>query len=151
MSYSAFFHGPAGLAGSGHALVKPDGVRRGLSGTVHSRLLDDGLEVQRVGTLWLTTDIAARWYPDKLDEADGPLTLEYLVSGPMLLLAVLGEDALRRTGAVKRAIRAEFATDERHNVMHCPETVGERDHERAVFVTALRRRTGWTPWKASTP
>lgn len=149
MSFPAFFrrsgHVRAGFAGSGHALVKPDGVRRGLSSTVEARLLGAGLEVQRVGTLLLTPGTAALWYPDKLDEADGPLTLEYLVSGPMVVLAVLGEDALRRTGAVKRAVRAEFATDERQNVMHCPETVGERDHERAVFAIALRRRTGWTP------
>ncbi|MFE7277002.1 nucleoside-diphosphate kinase [Streptomyces sp. NPDC057623] len=121
-----------------HALVKPDGVARGLSGTVVDGLRDAGLDVETVGELLLRPSDAERWLPEKTDEPDGRLTLAYLCEGPVLLLAVRGEDAIRRTLSVKRRLRAGLGCGERRNVVHCPETLGERDHERTVFAPLLR-------------
>ncbi|MFI6284810.1 nucleoside-diphosphate kinase [Streptomyces sp. NPDC051018] len=114
-------------------LVKPDGVSRGLASEVIRALRREGLAVEIVGRLRLTRRQAERWYPEKLNEPDGRLTLAYLCEGPMLLLAVVGDDALRRARRVKKDIRRRFGTDARRNVAHCPETTGERDHERNVF------------------
>ncbi|QNP71091.1 hypothetical protein IAG44_17705 [Streptomyces roseirectus] len=121
------------LSPSTHALVKPDGVARGLSLVVFSALRDAGLDVEPVGSFRLRPPDAERWLPEKTDEPDGALTLAYLCEGPVELLAVRGDDAIRRTLAVKRWLRAELGCGERRNVVHCPETVGERDHERVVF------------------
>ncbi|WP_176955190.1 nucleoside-diphosphate kinase [Sinosporangium album] len=121
-----------------HVLVKPDGVSRGLAPEVVLALRRAGLAVEPVGRLHLTRRQAERWYPEKLDEPDGPLTMDYLCEGPMLLLAVVGDDALRRTRGVKKEVRRRFGTDARRNVAHCPETIGERDHERAVFGPLVR-------------
>ncbi|KND26269.1 nucleoside-diphosphate kinase [Streptomyces acidiscabies] len=129
------------LSPSTHALVKPDGVARGLSGAVVSALRGAGLDVEAVGSFRLRAADARRWLPEKADEPDGAATLAYLCEGPVELLAVRGEDAIRRTLAVKRRLRAELGCGERRNVMHCPETLGERDHERAVFAELLGRRT----------
>lgn len=132
---------PCDRARDTHVLVKPDGFRRGLAPEVEIRLREAGLSVEPVGRLRLSRAQAERWYPEKLNEPDGPRTLAYLCEGPMLLLAVVGDDALRRTRRVKKDIRRRYATDERRNVVHCPETKGERDHERAVFGPLIR------PWR----
>lgn len=120
-------------------LVKPDGLSRGLAPEVIRALRQTGLEVEPVGRLHLTRQQVERWYPEKLNEPDGPLTLTYLCEGPMLLLAVVGDDALRRAHRVKRDVRRRWGTDARRNVAHCPETIGERDHERAVFGPLVRK------------
>ncbi|MGW2027771.1 nucleoside-diphosphate kinase, partial [Streptomyces decoyicus] len=104
---------PCDTAGDTHVLVKPDGVSRGLAPEVVRALRQAGLAVEPVGHLRLTRAQAERWYPEKLNEPDGPLTLAYLCEGPMLLLAVVGDDALRRTRCVKKDIRRRFGTDER--------------------------------------
>ncbi|MFJ9623213.1 nucleoside-diphosphate kinase [Streptomyces sp. NPDC101181] len=125
------------VAGDTHVLVKPDGVARGLSATVVDGLRAAGLGVETVGELVLRPSDAERWLPEKRDEPDGKLTLAYLCEGPVLLLAVHGEDAMRRTLTVKRRLRADLGCGERRNVVHCPETLGERDHERTVFAPLL--------------
>ncbi|MCF3141695.1 nucleoside-diphosphate kinase [Streptomyces platensis] len=129
---------PCDTARDTHVLVKPDGLSRGLAPEVVRALRQAGLAVEPVGHLRLTRAQAERWYPEKLNEPDGPLTLAYLCEGPMLLLAVVGDDALRRARRVKTEIRRRFGTDERRNVAHCPETRGERDHERGVFGPLVR-------------
>ncbi|MER5372769.1 nucleoside-diphosphate kinase [Streptomyces sp. NPDC002553] len=129
---------PCDIARDTHVLVKPDGVSRGLAPEVVRALRQAGLTVEPVGHLRLTPAQATRWYPEKLNEPDGPLTLAYLCEGPMLLLAVVGDDALRRTRRVKQDIRRRFGTDDRRNVAHCPETRGERNHERSVFGPLVR-------------
>ncbi|WP_327689955.1 nucleoside-diphosphate kinase [Streptomyces tubercidicus] len=129
---------PCDSARDTHVLVKPDGVSRGLAPEVVRTLRQAGLTVETVGHLRLTRAQAERWYPEKLNEPDGFRTLAYLSEGPMLLLAVVGDDALRRTRRVKKDIRRRFGTDERRNVAHCPETRGERDHERGVFGPLVR-------------
>ncbi|QXJ25707.1 hypothetical protein AGRA3207_007235 [Actinomadura graeca] len=131
---------PCDLARDTHMVVKPDGVGRGLVPEVIRALREAGLTVEPVGALRLTRVQAERWYPEKLNEPDGPLTLAYLCEGPMLVLAVVGDDALRRTRRVKKDVRRRFGTSERRNVAHCPETRGERDHERAVFGPLIRYR-----------
>ncbi|WP_165951699.1 nucleoside-diphosphate kinase [Streptomyces sp. Ru62] len=120
-----------------HVLVKPDGLARGLAPTVVHGLRRDGLLVETVGVLRLSAADAERWYPEKRDEPDGGLTLAYLCEGPVLLLAVRGPDAIRRALSTKRRLRAALTRDERRNVVHCPETLGERDHERTVFAPLL--------------
>ncbi|MGW8970093.1 nucleoside-diphosphate kinase [Streptomyces platensis] len=129
---------PCDTARDTHVLVKPDGVSLGLAPEVVRALRQAGLTVEPVGQLRLTRAQAERWYPEKLNEPDGPHTLAYLCEGPMLLLAVVGDDALRRARRVKTDIRRRFSTDERRNVAHCPETRGERDHERGVFGPLVR-------------
>ncbi|MEU4773160.1 nucleoside-diphosphate kinase [Micromonospora sp. NPDC023644] len=123
-----------------HVLVKPDGVRRGLTGAVLDGLRADGLLAVPVGWVWLTDEAARHWYPEKLEEPDGPLTLRYLCEGPMAVLDVRGDDAIVRAHRTKRRLRRTLGGDERHNVVHCPETDAERDHERTVFAGLLRRR-----------
>jgi nucleoside diphosphate kinase len=128
-----------------HVLVKPDGVRRGLARVVVEGLRAERLSAAPVGWLWLTPAAAERWYPEKLDEPDGPLTLQYLCEGPMLLIEVRGVDAVRRAHQVKRALRNALGGDERRNVVHCPETPAERDHEQGVFAPLLRGRAPRRP------
>ncbi|MEU6298716.1 nucleoside-diphosphate kinase [Streptomyces erythrochromogenes] len=129
---------PCDSARDTHVLVKPDGFARGLAPEVVRALRQAGLTVEPVGLLRLSPAQAERWYPEKLNEPDGLLTLAYLSEGPMLLLAVTGEDVLHRTCRVKKEIRRGFGTDQRRNVAHCPETRGERDHERSVFGPLVR-------------
>ena len=135
-------HGKVGQADDwSHVLVKPDGVQLGMTALVVERLAAANLLVEEVGELRLSAEDARRWYPEKCDEPDGPLTLAYLSEGPMTLLAVSGPDAIGTAYQVKRSIRAGFASDDRRNLVHCPETVGERDHERAVFAPLLAGRS----------
>ena len=109
-------------------LVKPDGVRRGLCGEVVTRFEQRGYELRGVSLLRVSRPLAARHYAEHKGKPFYAGLVSFVTSGPVLALAVRGENAIAgiRTmmGATNPAdaapgtIRGDLATELAENIVH---------------------------------
>jgi nucleoside diphosphate kinase len=116
-------------------LLKPDCLRRGLSGEVERAAVAAGLMVDGRRAVTLSpADVRYLW--SEYSDAGHSLTLgfldRYLTTGPSEVLLVSGPDAFEAARRVKREIRARHADGPFANVVHAAEHPGElarqRDH-----------------------
>jgi nucleoside-diphosphate kinase len=138
-------------------IVKPDAVDRGLIGEIISRLERAGLIIVGCNFTFITLAQANEHYHD-LAERRSPrikeLAVGYLTSGPSLVLAVYGSDAIARvkklvgaTDPAKAApgtIRADFAVITMAdsieadvpliNLVHCSDPDFPEDAERELGI-----------------
>ena len=109
-------------------LVKPDGVRRGLSGEIVARLERRGYELRGARLLKISKALAARHYAEHRGKPFYGELVDFITSGPVLALAVRGENAVAGVrglmGATDPAdsapgtIRGDLATLLSENVVH---------------------------------
>jgi nucleoside diphosphate kinase len=114
-------------------LLKPDCLRRGLTGEVERAATAAGLTVggRRAVTL-SSADVRHLW--SEYSDAGHSLTLgfldRYLTTGPSEMLPVNGPDAFEAARRVKREIRSRYADGPFANVIHAAERPGELDRQR---------------------
>ena len=75
-------------------LVKPDGVRRGLCGEIVSRFERRGYELRGARLLKVSRSLAQQHYAEHKGKPFFGELVEFITSGPVLALAVRGEDAI---------------------------------------------------------
>lgn len=79
------------------AIIKPDGIKRGLIGRIIQRFEDVGMKIVGAKMVWIDKKFAEVHYRD-IGERHGPdiLTVltDYLASGPVLALAIEGVSAI---------------------------------------------------------
>lgn len=126
-------------------LVKPDGVRLGLTGEVERAVVTAGLRISERRLITLSVaDVRALWA--EYDDSGHSLTLafldRYLTGGPSEILLVSGPDAFEAARRVKREIRSRHADGPFANVIHAAEQPAEltrqRDHLMGVATVAAR-------------
>lgn len=110
------------------SIVKPDGVARGLTGEVIRRLEQAGFKICAMKMLKLTIDQARTFYAVHSKESFYPRLVEFMSSGPIVVLVLEGEDVIRGyrklMGATdpKKAqpgtIRRDLASSVENNVVH---------------------------------
>lgn len=109
-------------------MVKPDGVQRGLSGEVISRLERRGLKLVAAKFMRVSRELAEQHYEALKDKPFFPGLIQFITSGPVLAMVWEGPGAIsiiRNTmGATDPAkanpgtIRADFAVDVGRNIVH---------------------------------
>lgn len=109
-------------------LVKPDGVRRGLCGEVVARLERRGYDLRGARLIRITKPLARRHYAEHRGKPFFSDLVDFITSGPVLALAVRGEDAIAGVRALMGAtnpkdalpgtIRGDLATLLQENVVH---------------------------------
>jgi nucleoside-diphosphate kinase len=109
-------------------LVKPDGVRRGLCGEVLARFERRGLELRGARLLRVSRSLASQHYAEHTGKPFYAGLVTFITSGPVLAVAVRGENAIAgvRTmmGATDPAaadpgtIRGDLATELSENIVH---------------------------------
>jgi len=124
-------------------LVKPDGVGRGLSGEVIARFERRGYELRGARLLKIPRALAAQHYAEHKGKPFYGELVAFITSGPVLALAVRGENAIAgvRTmmGATNPAdaapgtIRGDFATELSENVVHGSDSRASARRELALF------------------
>jgi nucleoside diphosphate kinase len=116
-------------------LLKPDCLRRGLTGEVERATASAGLTIDGRRAVTLSpADVRCLW--SEYTDAGHSLTLgfldRYLTTGPSEMLLVSGPDAFEAARRVKREIRSRHADGPFANVVHAAERPGElarqRDH-----------------------
>jgi nucleoside-diphosphate kinase len=110
------------------AIIKPDGVERGLIGDVIKRIESKGLRIAAVRMMHLTKERAEIFYAAHRGRPffDGLTT--FMSSGPCLAMVLVGENAIGQwrdlmgatdcSQAAEGTIRRDFATDIQRNVVH---------------------------------
>jgi nucleoside-diphosphate kinase len=120
------------------SIVKPDGVEKNLIGEVYSRFEKAGLRIVASRMLHLTQEQAEEFYAVHKERPFYNDLVAYMTSGPVVVQALEGENAVQRNreimGATNPAdadpgtIRADFAASIEENVVHgsdAPETARE--------------------------
>jgi nucleoside-diphosphate kinase len=116
-------------------IIKPDGVRRKLAGEIISRVERAGLILRGMKILKLSADDAARFYAVHEGKSFYKPLVEYMSSGPIVVLVIGGHGSVERwrdlmgaTDPAKAAyntIRRDYGTSIEKNVVHgsdSPET-----------------------------
>jgi len=124
-------------------LVKPDGVRRGLCGEIVARFERKGYELRGARLLKITKALAQQHYAEHKGKPFFGELVSFITSGPVLALAVRGEDAIAgvRTmmgathpaNAAPGTIRGDFATLLSENIVHGSDSKASAKRELALF------------------
>jgi nucleoside-diphosphate kinase len=120
------------------SIVKPDAVRRNLIGKIYERFESGGLQIVAARMIHLTRAQAQEFYAVHRDRPCYDDLVEYMISGPVMVQVLEGENAIARNreimGATNPAdaapgtIRADFAESVEANAAHGsdgPETAKE--------------------------
>ncbi len=124
-------------------LVKPDGVARGLCGEIVSRFERRGFELRGARLLKITKALARQHYAEHRGKPFFADLVDFITSGPVLALAVRGEDAIGsvRTmmgttnpkDAAPGTIRGDYATLLGENIVHGSDSRASARRELALF------------------
>lgn len=120
------------------AIVKPDAVRRGLTGDILKRIEASGLTIVAMRKIHLSRSDAEKFYDVHKARPFFSGLCDYMTSGPVVVMVLAGEDAIGRwrklMGATdpKKAdpgtIRKDFGLDVEQNATHgsdAPETAAQ--------------------------
>ena len=110
------------------SIIKPDGVQKNLIGEIYSRFEKAGLEIVAARMMHLSKDQAEGFYAVHKDRPFFNDLVSYMTSGPVMVQALSGENAIAKNreimGATNPAdadpgtIRADFAASIEENVVH---------------------------------
>ena len=123
-------------------ILKPDAVQRGLIGTIVARFEAKGLRLAGMKLMRISNELAERHYGVHKDKPFYPGLLEYITSGPVVVLALEGPRAIgtARTlmgktfgyEAEPGTIRGDFGLSKTYNLVH-----GSDSPESAAFEIGL--------------
>jgi len=110
------------------SIIKPDGVQKNLIGEIYSRFEKAGLEIVAARMMHLTTEQAQGFYAVHKERPFFNDLVSYMMSGPVVVQALQGENAIAKNrdvmGATNPAdadpgtIRADFAESIEENIVH---------------------------------
>ncbi|MBF0287007.1 MAG: nucleoside-diphosphate kinase [SAR324 cluster bacterium] len=117
------------------SIIKPDGVRRNLVGTVVNRFESNGLQVIGMKMIHLSQKEAEGFYAVHKERPFFGSLVDYMTSGPIVVQVLEGESAISKNREIMGAtnpeqaaegtIRKEFAVSLEQNTVHgsdAPET-----------------------------
>ncbi len=124
-------------------LVKPDGVRRGLSGEILGRLELKGLKVVGAKLLRVPPELAQRHYAEHQGKPFYPALIQHITSGPVLALAVEGRSAVAVVRLLIGAtnpqlanpgtVRGDLALGLTPNLVHASDSLESAARELALY------------------
>ncbi len=110
------------------SIIKPDGVEKNVIGEIYKRFEDSGLTIVEAKMLHLTRDQAEGFYAVHKERPFFNDLVDYMISGPVMVQVLEGENAIERNrelmGATNPAeadegtIRKDFATSIEKNTVH---------------------------------
>ena len=129
------------------SIIKPDAVAKNVIGEIYSRFEKNGLKIVASRMMHLSRLQAERFYGVHKDRPFFKDLVEFMVSGPVMVQALEGENAIARNrelmGATdpKKAaagtIRADFASSIDANAVHGSDGPETAAAEVAFFFPAL--------------
>lgn len=129
------------------AIIKPDAVARHHIGEILRRYEDAGLTPVAMKLLRLTKAQAEGFYYIHKQRPFFDSLCSFMASGPIVVIALEGEDAVRRhrelmgatdpAKAAEGTIRKAFGTHIEHNAVHGSDSAETAQFELAYFFSAL--------------
>jgi nucleoside-diphosphate kinase len=129
------------------AIVKPDGVLRGIIGEVIRRLEKSDFKIVAMKMVHLTKKQAQGFYAVHKGKPFFESLTDFMSSGPAVMMILEGKDVIGRyrklmgatnyEEAAEGTIRREFATDIEKNVVHGSDSPETAAFEMAYFFNNL--------------
>jgi len=126
-----------------YAMVKPDGVKRGLTGEVVRRLERKGFRIVGMKLMQIPRETAERHYGEHQGKAFFEGLVSFITSGPVVAMVVEGENAIlewrKMMGATNPkdaapgTIRGDFASTIDENVAHGSDAPETAEREIGIF------------------
>ena len=128
-------------------LVKPDGVRRKLVGEVVRRLEQKTLDIVAMKMMTIDKELATEHYAEHTEKPFFGELLEFITSGPVIAMAVEGDDAIavvrQMIGAtdpkkaVQGTIRGDYGLITTENLVHGSDSPESAERELKLFFPNL--------------
>ena len=129
------------------SIVKPDGVRKGLTGEVIRRFESAGLRVVALKRVVLQKQDAEAFYTVHKEKGFFQSLTDFMSSGPVVAMVLEGEDAIQRTRKIMGAtnpkeadpgtIRADYAEEVEQNIVHGSDAPETAAFEMSFFFSQL--------------
>jgi nucleoside-diphosphate kinase len=129
------------------SIVKPDGVKKNLIGEVIKRFEERGLRIAALRMLKMSMDDAKGFYIVHKERPFYESLTLFMSEGPIVVMVVEGENAITAVRQIMGAtnpkdaapgtIRADFASDIEHNIVHGSDSAESAAYEIPYFFPAL--------------
>ena len=129
------------------SIIKPDATKRNLSGLINSKFEKAGLKIIGQKRLQMSNQMAEEFYEVHKDRPFYNDLVKFMVSGPVIVQVLRGENAvnLNRTimGATNPAeadegtIRKEFAESIEANSVHGSDSIENANNEISFFFSKI--------------
>jgi nucleoside-diphosphate kinase len=120
-------------------LIKPNGVRRGLIGEIISRYEKARLAICAIKIKSPKKNEIAGFYQEHSHKPFFPNLMDFMTSGPIVMMVLQGENAVQAARAVNGAtnpadaapgsIRYDFAPDTTKNIVHASDSNANAERE----------------------
>ena len=124
-------------------IIKPDGVQRGLSGAILKRFEDRGLRFVGMKLISIDRALAERHYAVHKGKFFYDDLVNYITSGPVIVLVLEGPEAIKVVRAMVGAtrpheaasgtIRGDFALSGLRNLIHASDAPDTAQEEIALY------------------
>ena len=125
------------------AMIKPDGVRRGLTPEILARIQKKGYRVVGLKQMTIARETAESHYGEHKERPFFGELVDFITGGPVVAIALEGENAIlgwrgmmgatNPANAAPGSIRADFATTTGENVTHGSDSPESAERELALF------------------
>lgn len=125
------------------AMVKPDGVRRGLVGEIISRFEKRGIKVVALKLMQMTPEMAQEHYAEHKGKPFFPSVVEFITSGPVAAMVLEGENVISAVRTMMGAtdpreaapgtIRGDLASLISENIIHGSDSPDSASREIGLF------------------
>lgn len=125
------------------AMIKPDGVKRNLVGTIVGRIEAKGYRIVGMKLMQITPELAERHYGEHKGKPFYDGLVSFITSGPVVAMVLEGENAIlgwrgmmgetNPASASPGSIRADFATSIDENVTHGSDAPETAEREIRIF------------------
>jgi nucleoside-diphosphate kinase len=129
------------------SIVKPDGVKKNLIGEVIKRFEKRGLRIVALKMLGMSKDDAKGFYIVHKERPFYESLTSFMSEGPIVVMAIEGENAINKVreimgatnpkDAARGTIRADFASDIEHNVVHGSDSRESASYEIPFFFSTI--------------
>ncbi len=129
------------------SIIKPDATRRNLTGRINARFEEAGLRIVAQRRVRLTREQAERFYDVHAERAFFDDLCNFMISGPVVVQVLEGEDAVAKNREVMGAtnpanaddgtIRKDFAESIEANSVHGSDAPETAAREIAFFFSEL--------------
>ena len=123
--------------------IKPDGVKRGLIGSILGRFEQREIKIEQLVLKTLSSELCDKHYAEHVEKPFYPNLKEYILSGPVLIAVLSSENVVsivrKMVGTTNSAeaepgtIRGDYATTLSKNVIHASDSQESAEREIANF------------------
>jgi len=125
------------------SIIKPDAVAKNVIGEIYSRFEKGGLHIVAARMMHLTREQAEGFYAVHKERPFFADLVEFMISGPVMVQVLEGENAIARNREIMGAtnpkeaapgtIRADFASSIDENAVHGSDAAETAQNEIAFF------------------